>query len=181
MAHGMMVLPVRRRTTARTATGVALTVMAADRAAAKRQNLALLVSELDARPEPKQKIKDVTRGRPASFDTFLEAEAAAVRAASFTQLMRYVQREMASLLALLADQPTADDVIAEEITAQADADKVQMMIREYQRRNDWCGMDRVVEATGRHALASQVLHAYALQLRDGMQKPRPVLHGGRAS
>lgn len=173
-----------------TDSGQTLQLMAVGHAASMRANLALLVSELPERPQPKDLVRDVERGRPASLETFAKAETASARASTFGQILRYCERHMASLVALLPHQPTRtiDAIVEDEIDAGAEADKLQQRLRHYVETGDRVGVQRVVEATGQHLLAaSEVYHraVYERRLMDAAvtRRLRPVLtvvRGGAA-
>lgn len=165
----------QEKRTHRTATGVELTVIAAEADRDTRASLSLLVNELPQRPEPSDTVRDVERGRPASIQRFRLAEAAVVRHSTADAILRYCTREWMRLRKLANLEPmTWEDTVPAEIDAECEANKHQLRLREYYERGDRVGVQRFNEAQATHAWHAKQLLEYGLYLAQQMDAKRPA-------
>ena len=169
----------------RTSDGTELTLLSAQRANAARQNVAQLVDELPKRPEPAHAIRDFERGRPLSFEKYVQVETAVIRKSSAAALVRYFGRALGNAVEhIVAPIDHLDNVLDHEADCEHEANKQQRRLTLYIQTNNRTGIERVRDSAAIHALAlSRVAQTadVALRVPVGARNRAVVMAMGRGA
>ncbi len=142
-----------------------------------RSLLAELEQSCARRPQPKDLVKDVVRGRPASEETLLAALLTVARAAPVDAVLRFTQQLFARLIATThpAQVPCSWTAFVAETQAQGPADLAQVNALHAIELGDRVAIDRAIESTVAHTWRSLELVTALTTARESIYRGRVVV------